>query len=193
MIVSSIKVGEQVPTIELARLLENYGLPSPALPHFNGIPDIYLVWGGLRVIIELKEAAYERQLHEQLEDRLSRRVCDIGVGILYPPTLITGALTAPTPREVERRLPSTDLKVFALAPSGLGVEEIARATRCRPSQLPELITRYAAEAMPTAELDAAIEKVGNAVVSFATNIQSIANSDRIAVRIKEVLEGVRQT
>jgi hypothetical protein len=190
---SSIKVGEQVPTIELARLLEDYGLPSPALPHFNGIPDIYLVWGGLRVIIELKEAAYESQLRDQLDDRLVRRVCDLGVGILYPPSLITGALTAPTPRDIERRLPKTDLKVFALAPAGLGSREIARATRCRPSQLPELITRYAAEAMPIAELEEAIDKVAAAVTSFAINIQSISGSQQTATRIREVLEGVTES
>jgi hypothetical protein len=190
---SGIKVGEQVPTIELARLLENYGLPSPALPHFNGIPDIYLVWRGLRVIIELKEEAYEKQLRDQLDDRLTRRVCDLGVGVLYPASLVSGALTPPTPKEVERRLPITDLRIFALAPAGLGSIEIAKATRCRPSQLPELLTRYAAEAMPRAELEEAVERVGSAVGAFVNNVLSVSHADRIANRIREVLEGVKES
>lgn len=185
------KVGEQVPNVEMARLLESYGLPAPALVLFDGlIPDLYMNWRGVRIVIELKEEAYEKQLRLQVEKRLMQRVCDLAVGITYPEDLVMGALGPPTPMEVGRRLMSSEMKILAMVSAAKGAKEVAHLTRFHMNELPGLLTRYTSETMPESELKEAIQRVGEGVDSFVSRISAIPEKDTIASRIREVLEGV---
>jgi len=181
------KVREEVVNNQLAGLLEDYGLPNAALADFNGVPDIYLLIRGVRVILETKEEGRRAELERQMEDRLARNLCEVVVGVIYPATVVTGTLAPPTTREVRRRLQDAELTVIAMASSGVGPRFVVRDLSYEAKQLPELLNKLAGEAMPEGEIEEAITRVRGSIERFVANMSGL-DAERIGHEIKKVLE-----
>jgi len=186
------KVHEDVVTIELSKLLYDHGLINRALSLMGSIPDIYMVIGGIRVILEVKEEGEERALEIQLKKRLNENLCDLAVGIIYPSRVVEGALVPPTPKEVRERLLNEKLSVFAFAPSINDLKTLLKGSKYNVSQLPGLLIRIAHEAIPDEEVNEATDKIKEVILKFSNQLSTL-REDRvrsIAEKIREVLEAV---
>jgi hypothetical protein len=183
------KVQEGVVDVALARILTEFGVGSAALVQFDGIPDVYLLSRGLRVIIEAKEQGRESQLHEQLLERLEKNLCDVAIGITFPRSVVSG-LAAPSPQEVERRLHATQLGFSAFRGGDPTPVPITEGRECRLADLPELITSVASQAVPEGELERAVEDVRSAIDRFVTTVQSSpSEAEVIGKTLARVLQG----
>lgn len=183
-----LKVQEGVVDVCLSRLLTEWGVGSAALVQFNGIPDVYLINRGMRVVLEAKEEGNEKALEEQLKDRIKRNLCELAIGIIFPRAVTTG-IVPPPPQEVEKRLGKAALSLLAVAQGTDGPTVIAPWRDCRLGDLPELIASLAGQAVPEGELDENVAKIKEAVSRFTQNMLGSENPEGIAKAIKEVLEG----
>jgi hypothetical protein len=183
------KVQEGVVDVALARILNDFGVGSAALVQFNGIPDVYLLSRGLRVIIEAKEQGREAQLHEQLLERVERNLCDVAIGITFPRSVVSG-LSAPSPQEVERRLQAIKLGFSAYRGGDPKPIPISEGRDCRLADLPELIASVASQAVPEGELERAVEDVRSAIDQFVKAVQSSpSDAEAIGKSLGRVLQG----
>jgi hypothetical protein len=183
------KVQEGVVDVALARLLTEYGVGSAALVQFDGIPDVYLLSRGLRVVIEAKEKGRERELKEQLSDRLKRNVCDVSIGIVYPRSVVTG-LGPPSPQEVEERLGRTRLVFSAFKAGDHDAHAITEDKECNLSDLPEMISSVASQAVPEGEIEQAVSDVRRAIGEFSQAIgSSPSTASSIGKSLVKVLQG----
>lgn len=74
--------------VELARILRTYGLAAnPEIISDRTLPDVRIVIGGLKVILEGKTESRRRSLEKQARERLTDGLADISVAIFYPSRL----------------------------------------------------------------------------------------------------------
>ena len=185
----SQNVREETANVVLAEILEEYGMPSASLVQIRGdIPDVYLVERGVRVILEMKREGKREDLIEQMGDRLDEGVCEIVFGVIFPSHVTEGGIAAPSTLEVKQAL--KDARLTVLIQSMSSDAEISRVEDTEVSELPELISRYAGEALDEEELDEAVERVSDSVDEFVNYLARHPNADSIASDIEEVLEGV---
>jgi hypothetical protein len=185
----SKNVREETANVALSEILEEYGMSSASLVQMQGdIPDIYLVERGVRVIIEMKKEGNRDELIEQIGDRLDEGVCEITFGVIFPSEVTEGGLVAPSTLEVKQSLKDARLEVLVQSMSS--EKEITRIEDIGVSELPELISRYAGEALDEEELDEAVERVSDSIDQFVTHLARHPNADSIAEDIEGVLEGV---
>ena len=154
----------------------------------GGIPDIYLLLRGVRIIIETKEEGHSRELQRQLEGQLEKNLCDLGVGLEYPTDMVTGKFAPPTTKDIRRYLMKCSLTARCVAQGATGYRILFQETKVRSTELPELLARVADQAMPDADLEEAIERVREMIERFARNIASLPSSTGIAKAIMEELE-----
>lgn len=114
------KIREETVNVLLSEILEETGVTNVSLLNIGGIPDIYLLIRGIRVIIETKEVGHRTQLPKQLQGRLEKNMCDLGVGLEYPLSLVTGNLFPPTTKDVRKRLITGSLYSIGI---GQGTED----------------------------------------------------------------------
>ena len=181
------KVREEVVNVVLSRLLEEYGLSGVALAKLDGIPDIYVLLRGVRVIVETKEEGFENDLRRQLKERLVKRLCEVAVGVIYPSQVVKGGLGPPTTKEVENSLVSAELNAITYILSSTGPIEVGEVRSTVP-QLPELLNRVAGESMPKREIQDAIDHVRDSVNDFVSRIGSLGNASDISEKIGEALD-----
>lgn len=185
----SQNVREETANVVLAEILEEYGMPSASLVQIRGdIPDVYLVERGVRVILEMKKEGRRDELIEQMGGRLDDGVCEIVFGIIFPSEVTEGGIAAPSTLEVKEALKDCSLTVLVQSMSSEA--EISRVNDTIVSELPELISRYAGEALDEEELDEAVERVSNSIDEFVSYLARHPNADSVASDIEEVLEGV---
>ncbi len=185
----SQKVREETANVALSEILGEYGVSNASLVQIKGdIPDIYLVERGVRVIIEMKKEGNRQELVEQIGDRLDEGVCEITFGVIFPSEVTEGGLVAPSTLEVKQALKDASLEVLIQSMSS--DKEIVRIEGTGISELPELISRYAGEALDEEELDEAVERVSDSIEQFVSHLARHPNADSIAADIEEVLEGV---
>lgn len=185
----SHNVREETANVALAEVLEEYGMASASLVQIQGdIPDIYLVERGVRVILEMKKEGRRKELIDQMGGRLDDGVCEIVFGVIFPSSVTEGGLAAPSTLEVKQGLKDARLEVLIQSMSS--DNELITITDTQVSELPELINRYAGQALDEEELDIAVERVSDAVDEFVTHLARHPNADAIAADIEEVLEGV---
>ena len=185
----SQNVREETANVVLAEILEEYGMPSASLVQIRGdIPDVYLVERGVRVILEMKQEGRREELIEQMGGRLDGGACEIVFGVIFPSHVTEGGIAAPSTLEVKQALKDAQLTILVQSMSSEA--EISRVEDTEVSELPELIGRYAGEALDEEELDEAVERVSDSVDEFVTYLARHPNADSIANDIEEVLEGV---
>jgi len=182
------KVHEDVVTTLLSEMLNDYGVYNCALPLMGRIPDIYMIVGGVRVILEVKELGEEAALREQLTKRLKANMCELAVGILYPSWITEGHIAPPKIAEVRRRLMDADIVVIALTSSGNPPEILIDGERIGIAQLPSLLLRLIREVVPNKEVDTAVKIIRESVEFFVGEVGKVPGADEIAKRIREVLE-----
>ena len=95
----------------------NFPVSNHSLLNIGGIPDIYLLLRGIRIIIELKEEGNTSQLIVQLQSRLSKNMCDLAVSLEYPTEIVSNVLALPTAIIVKKRLIEISFTLMILAPS----------------------------------------------------------------------------
>lgn len=179
------KVREETVSVTLSGLLEGLGIPNRSLLNIGGIPDIYVLFSGIRVIVETKEHGHRAELIHQLKERLQQNMCDLAVGLEYPSDLVSGA---PTTDMVRTRLLSTSLVAICYAHGSTEARTVFDQTRTSVQLLPELLTRASSEVLPNKELDVAIHKIRETIEKFASDTKSIEGSKSVANKIREVLE-----
>ncbi len=99
-----LKVREEVPSIVLSEMLGDVGISNVSLLNLGKVPDIYLLVGGVRVIIETKEQGQRAELDKQLRQRLELDLCEVAIGLEYPTELVLGTFAPPTPQDVRKKL-----------------------------------------------------------------------------------------
>lgn len=185
----SPNVREETANVALSEILEEYGMPSASLVQIQGdIPDVYIVERGVRVILEMKKEGRRQELIDQMGGRLDEGVCEIVFGIIFPPEVTEGRVTAPSTLDVKRGLKDARLEVLVQSMSS--DSEIVRVENTKVNELPELISRYAGEALDEEELEEAVERVSDSIDSFVSHLARHPNSDSIAQDIEGVLERV---
>ena len=185
----SHNVREETANVVLAEVLEEYGMPSASLVQIQGdIPDVYLIERGVRVILEMKQEGRREELIEQMGGRLDDGVCEIVFGVIFPSHVTEGGIAAPSTLEVKQSLKDAYLTVLVQSMSSNA--EISRVEDTEVSEVPELVGRYAAEALDEEELNEAVERVSDSVDEFVSHLARHPNADSIANDIEEVLEGV---
>ncbi len=76
---------EEVLNITLAQILCSYGLAAnPEIITQRKLPDVKIVVGGLKIILEGKNATQTVQLEKQAKARLTSGLADISIAINYP-------------------------------------------------------------------------------------------------------------
>jgi hypothetical protein len=163
-------------------------MSNAALAQFNGVPDVYIIIRGLRFIIETKDNLLEHTLTPQLEDRVTKNLCEVAVGIVYPTEVVADYLSMPSPKKVEERLLNSSLKVTAYGSCGLLVRSLINPTFTKLQQLPELLYSISHRAMPESEMREVIETVRNSITNFAKGINALGNAEALSKQIEEVLE-----
>jgi len=182
-------VREEVVDVVLTQILNDYGLEGASLQRFNQVPDIYLTYRGMRIIIEAKRADWRRQLETQLEDRLKDNLCDIAIGVLYPRDVVQRRRTEiapPTPRQVRQRLTKTTLILLKKS----SVDTTFTVTVCSTAEIPELISRFTAGVIADEELDEAVERIGDSIGGFVAELITMEGVSRITREIEVILSGV---
>jgi len=186
------KVHEDVITVSLSELLQEFGLVNTPLLLKGRIPDIYTVIDGIRVIIEVKEKGEEEALEKQLRTRLEENMCELAVGALYPKRVAESPLAPPTAEEVKNRLLQAKLDIIALAPTLNGLKFLIKGEPYFVHQLPGLLRRLSHEALPDKEVKEAVERIKRGIDIFVQGINELnpEHVKEIARTIKEVLESV---
>jgi hypothetical protein len=182
------KIREETVSVLLSEILEEAGVTNVSLLNIGGIPDIYLLIRGIRVIVETKEEGHRAELQKQLQGRLDNNMCDLGVGLEYPRSVVTGSLSPPTTRDVRKRLMSESLYSIALGQGAEGYLVIFEKESVRASELPELLSSVAGEILPISEVEKVIDEVRDAISYFTRNVSTLANSKYLAELIMEELE-----
>lgn len=76
---------EEVLNVELATILRTYGLAAnPEIIAERKLPDVRIIVGGLKVILEGKTEALRKELDQQAKERLTDGLADISLAIYYP-------------------------------------------------------------------------------------------------------------
>lgn len=182
-------VREEVVDVVLTQILNDYGLEGASLQRFDHVPDIYLTHRGMRIIIEAKRADWRRDLEKQLDDRLNNNLCDIAIGVLYPKEVVQRRRTEiapPTPKQVRKRLIETSLVLLKKSP----VDTAFTVTTCSTAEIPELISRFTAVVIADEELDEAVERIGDSIRGFVTELGTLEGVSRIAEEIEVILSGI---
>lgn len=182
------KIREENVSVLLSEILQETGVTNISLLNLGGIPDIYLLIRGVRVVVEIKEEGNSAALQKQLEGRLEKNICDLGVGLEYPSSIVTGKLSPPTTKEVRKRLMSELLRARGLAHGATGCRVVFQDSYVRAPELPELLASIAGEVMPAAEIESVITKVRETIMDFAKGISTLPNVDFLAKSIMEELE-----
>lgn len=82
---SYMKFREEVLNVSLAEILRNYGLAAnPEIITSSKLPDVRIVIGGLKVILEGKTKVARKALEKQARNRLESGLADISIAIHYP-------------------------------------------------------------------------------------------------------------
>ena len=183
-----LKVREEAVSTSLSAILDEHGIPNVSLLQAVKVPDIYLIVGGVRVIIETKEIGQSAELDRQLAGRLAEALCEVAIGIEYPDSVSKGRLAELTPGEIRKRLSSAKLLGRAIVHSSSGGKRIFDGVQLRADELPELLNRAAAEAMPSDQLDRAVSQIRESVGTFAQEMSSATGSTAIGERIRKVLD-----
>lgn len=85
----------------IAGILTKYGLPAePETIVSDKLPDVRMVVGGLKIIIEGKAQTARRSLERQARERLETGLADISVALVYPTELFNVGV----PGDLERRM-----------------------------------------------------------------------------------------
>jgi len=185
----STGVREEAANTALSLILNEYGMESTSLIQLGrDIPDVYLVERGVRCILEMKRESNRGELPKQMGDRLNDGACEVVFGVIFPDAVTTGRMVAPTATQVKQNLRDANLEILVQAVSS--DHELSRIENVSTSRLPAVIERYASEALDEGELDAAIERVSDAVSAFVTQVGGHPNADTIAQNINEVLKGI---
>jgi hypothetical protein len=182
------KVREETVSVLLSEMLEEAGISNLSLLNLGGIPDIYILFGGVRLILETKEQGQRAELIRQLKDRLNHNMCEVAIGLEYPSSLVSSGLEPPTTKVVRDRLRSTTLIAMCYSHGSTEERLVFGETKVSIPSLPELLTRASSEALPYKELDIAIDKVRQSVEKFASSLKGLHESKNIADQIREVLE-----
>jgi len=182
------KIREETVSVLLSEILEEAGVTNVSLLNIGGIPDIYLLIRGIRVVIETKEEGHRTELQKQLQGRLDKNMCDLGVGLEYSRSIVTGSLSPPTTKDVRNRLMAESLYSIGIIQGAEGYQVIFEKESVRASELPELLSSVAGETLPIAEVEKVIDKVRDAISYFTTNVSTLTNSKYLAELIMEELE-----
>lgn len=182
------RVREETVSVLLSEILQETGVTNISLLNLGGIPDIYLLIRGVRIVVEIKEEGHSAALQRQLEERLEKSICDLGVGLEYPTSIATGKLSPPTTKEVRKRLMSELLRVRGLAHGAAGYRVVLQDSYVRAPELPELLASIAGEAMPAGEIESVIDQVRDTILNFSKGISLLPNADFLAKSIREELE-----
>ncbi len=82
---ASVQYREEVLNYILAEILRSYGLTAnPEIIEKGRMPDVIILVGGIKVILEGKLAGTGRALKKQAKERLRSGLADISVGVIYP-------------------------------------------------------------------------------------------------------------
>jgi len=182
------KIREENVSVLLSEMLEEVGISNLSLLNLGGIPDIYVLFGGVRLILETKEQGHRAELVRQLKDRLNRNMCEVAMGLEYPSSLVSSGLESPTTKVVRNRLRSTTMIAICYSHGVTEERLVFDETNVSVLSLPELLTRATSEVLPYKELDTAIDKVKQSVEKFASSLKALHESRNIADQIREVLE-----
>ena len=188
VLTESQRVREETVSVLLSEMLEEAGISNLSLLNLGGIPDIYVLFGGVRLILETKEQGQRAELISQLKNRLSHNMCEVAIGLEYPSSLVSSGLELPTTRVVRDRLRLTRLIAMCYSHGSTEERLVFGETHVTVASLPELLTRASSEALPYKELDVAINKVRQSVEKFASSLKGLHESKNIAGQIREVLE-----
>jgi hypothetical protein len=83
--VSGVRFREEVLNVNLAQILRRYGLTAnPEIITSGKLPDVRIVAGGLKVILEGKNETQRKVLEKQARKRLEHGLADISIAIYYP-------------------------------------------------------------------------------------------------------------
>ncbi len=83
-----MKFREEVLNVTLAQILRSYGLiANPEIIISNKLPDVRIVVGGLKVILEGKIETQRKALEKQAKNRLTSGIADISIAIFYPKSI----------------------------------------------------------------------------------------------------------
>lgn len=182
------KVREENVSVLLSEILEETGVTNISLLNLGGVPDIYLLIRGVRIVVEIKEEGHRAALRKQLEERLENNICDFAVGLEYPSSIVTGKLAAPTAKEVRKSLMVEKLTTMGLAHGATGYRIVFQDSEIRAPELPELLASVAGEVMPDAEIESVIYQIRETIYNFAKFINTLPNADFLAKSIREELE-----
>jgi hypothetical protein len=182
------KIREEAVSVILSELLEEAGVTNVSLLNMGGIPDIYLLARGVRIILETKERGHSAALQKQLEERIEKNLCDVAVGLEYPISMVTGSLSPPTTKDVRERLLKEKLLAKALTQGAIGYRMIFENKETKTSELPELLISVTGEIMPLDELEQAINFVRDAISHFTKNTSTLPNAKSLGEVIMEELE-----
>lgn len=182
------KVREETVSVLLSEILQETGVTNISLLNLGGIPDIYLLIRGVRIVVEIKEEGHSAALQSQLEGRLEKNICDLGVGLEYPSKIVIGSLSPPTTKDVRKRLMNEPLRARGLAQGATGYRVVFEDTYVKAPELPELLASIAGEILPVAEMELVITEVRDTIANFTNNISTFPNAVFLAKSIMEELE-----
>ncbi len=183
-----LKIREEVPSIVLSEMLGDVGISNVSLLNLGKVPDIYLLVGGVRVIIETKEQGHRAELDRQLKQRLELDLCEVAIGLEYPTDLVEGTLAPPTPQNVRKKLLNIFLVSRSYAQGGAEPRLLFEDIRTKVAELPELLARAASEALPDQDLEKAIAMVRDSVEMFSDSISTLPKAKVISENIKKELD-----
>jgi hypothetical protein len=96
-----VKRREEVLNVTIARILTTYGLPAePEIIVSEKLPDVRIVIGGLKVILEGKSQPTRRLLEKQARERLETGLADISIALVYPAELFQVG----TPGDLDKKM-----------------------------------------------------------------------------------------
>jgi hypothetical protein len=179
------KVREETVSVILSEILSERGIANQSLLNLGDVPDIYVLFSGIRLVLETKEQGNRAKLLEQLKDRLRKNICDLAIGLEYPRSLVEGS---PSTLTVRKRLLKGDLVAICYAHGPMEPRRIFEGSKTSVQSLPELLTRAASEVLPDHDLLIAIHRIRDSIEQFASGIGTEIEAKNIAKKVREVLE-----
>ncbi|MFB6281327.1 MAG: hypothetical protein ABEH40_04860 [Haloferacaceae archaeon] len=172
----------------LAELIEEHGARNASLVRIDagGVPDVYLVERGVRVVLSAEPAGRRGALIDRMADRIDRGACEVAVGLVVPsgiagsgsdPTVEPGGCDGARGRERDRDAPPTPAAKRRLADARPAVlvrpasaAAPTRIGRLDVAALPGVIRDHAGGALDAGDLADAVDRVSDAIAGFVEHL-----------------------